>query len=644
MTLELKAGAPISHASTKISSAPNEFHSVPEGQRNSMKKAISIQRAFTENLENHKRLREIDCSSDSRPLKRRFQLEPISKLVVSSRKSILPKNQFYLGFDHENEGSYSGEIFNWSPCGKETFSSEEKIDEEKEVDGSLSQGSGVALSLGSSKYTGSFSNGKYHGAGYSECSNGTTDIGQFLDRKCHWEGCAELSDGTIYRGQFLNGIFCGEGFAKLPDGSKYTGSFSNGKYHGKGTFTFADGRIFKGEFSNGLFHGKGTLSLQDGRVICHGVWENDEFAEKIVKLPDNQECEGLFFKGKYNGEKVSLFSSDLKYDSRFSSQLFGGEESNLSKEDAILHDGIQENGERSDGTATLSDGSEYTGQFLNGLAHGDGVLVSEEGEFICEGIWENGELIDGIAILSDGSTYKGQLSNGKPHGNGVVILSNGLEYHGQFSNGLYHGEGTIFKEEEPLFSGKWNNNQFYGKGTITLSNGLKYTGEFSAWKFDGSGTISTLEGDVICEGEWKNGLFFDGMGLGFLPDQMIYKGQFSEGEFNGKGEIICGSEAEAPDYIIRDVRWENQKLSVHKNDAFFFSSDYWKNEGQVEDRFLFLLNEEALISLKYGEGGMPSYRPAESKLISFCPSNPALDRFENTDSSPSSPLLEFNFF
>ena len=56
------------------------------------------------------------------------------------------------------------------------------------------------------------------------------------------------------------------------------------------------------------------------------------------------------------------------------------------------------------------------------------------------------------------------------------------------------------------YDGKWKDCKRHGKGVYTRTDGRKYDGEWKAGKEHGEGMLTGTDGDVVHDGEWKNGL------------------------------------------------------------------------------------------------------------------------------------------
>ena len=140
-----------------------------------------------------------------------------------------------------------------------------------------------------STYSGSWLDGKPHGAGKESFLSGEIFTGQFRSGKRH--GLGELTSKTGYRylGQFEDDLRHGLGSELLSNGDHYRGEFKHGKPDGIGELLIARGGRYIGEFKNDKFHGNGRLSYENDSATLEGLWERDrlvkrgQIAEELVK-------------------------------------------------------------------------------------------------------------------------------------------------------------------------------------------------------------------------------------------------------------------------------------------------------------------------------------------------------------------------
>ena len=83
--------------------------------------------------------------------------------------------------------------------------------------------------------------------------------GEWKDGKRHGRGTHEYTNGNIYVGEWKDGKRNGHGAFTWTDGAKYVGEWKDGKPNGLGTFDYADGSRFVGEVEDGRRTDKGKF-------------------------------------------------------------------------------------------------------------------------------------------------------------------------------------------------------------------------------------------------------------------------------------------------------------------------------------------------------------------------------------------------
>jgi hypothetical protein len=130
-------------------------------------------------------------------------------------------------------------------------------------------------------YVGDVINGKPHGQGSIEFTNGYKyEGGWFLGTK-KGVGTATYASGHIYEGEWLNGERHGQGTRTSPNGHIYEGEWLNGKEHGQGTYTWPNGQKYVGGWRNGEYHGQGTMFMASGRQKS-GEYQYGEYVGGIL--------------------------------------------------------------------------------------------------------------------------------------------------------------------------------------------------------------------------------------------------------------------------------------------------------------------------------------------------------------------------
>ena len=83
----------------------------------------------------------------------------------------------------------------------------------------------------------------------------------------------------VYEGGMLEGKLHGRGVLEWSDGFRYEGELRDGKQHGQGTLTQANGERYAGAWRNGRPYGRGTYTQTDGTTF-DGDWRDGCFGER----------------------------------------------------------------------------------------------------------------------------------------------------------------------------------------------------------------------------------------------------------------------------------------------------------------------------------------------------------------------------
>jgi hypothetical protein len=117
--------------------------------------------------------------------------------------------------------------------------------------------------------------GVFHGKGsYDIGADGASYTGSFSQGRFHGHGHLWYPDCASFEGSFENGVRTGEGTMRFPDGSTYVGHFDMGLFEGYGEYTCGSGDVYKGNFKEGKKEGNGKIFYRDGSVF-EGAWHND---------------------------------------------------------------------------------------------------------------------------------------------------------------------------------------------------------------------------------------------------------------------------------------------------------------------------------------------------------------------------------
>ena len=139
------------------------------------------------------------------------------------------------------------------------------------------------------------------------------------------------------------------------------------------------------------------------------------------------------------------------------------------------------------------------------------------------------------------NTYKGDIKNGQANGLGK----------------MYQNGRTVFTSEGDLiYEGEWKDGKKHGKGKKFYDGDLIYEGEWNEGCYHGKGKEFS-DGDLIYEGEWK---YSEEHGKGIKYFKVVgknlakYEGEFEESDFNGKGCLTL------LDGTVYKGLWENNKF------------------------------------------------------------------------------------
>ena len=119
--------------------------------------------------------------------------------------------------------------------------------------------------------------------------------GEVKDGKKHGRGKYNFSNGDSYEGNFVNGDFEGHGVYRCVDGSSYDGEWHDDKWNGRGRLIYANGTVYEGEFADNQKNGIGKCTYSYG-TIYEGQWKDDKH-HGHGKVYYSDECG--FMEGEY---------------------------------------------------------------------------------------------------------------------------------------------------------------------------------------------------------------------------------------------------------------------------------------------------------------------------------------------------------
>ena len=281
-----------------------------------------------------------------------------------------------------------------------------------------------------------------NGTGAFKYKDGSKYTGKFKNGKRHGQGSLEMSNGTIYTGLSKADVFSGEGTILYSTGDKYVGEIQNNKRNGQGAYTFANGLTSIGEWKDNKTVGSHTIA--DPEKV------GEKAVEKII------EKEGTFF---------ILVSKTYDDGSKYVGSVNAANEKKHGK-----------------GKLTFVDGFVYEGQFKNDKYHGKGTTIGTDGmKYI--GNFKNGEYNGkGTLTFPDGTEYEGDFKDSEFAGKGYLLLSSGSYYQGEFLNNQKDGDGYEKSSLGYTYVGSYKKGKFHGYGVLTKADGTQYKGTWEMGK------------------------------------------------------------------------------------------------------------------------------------------------------------------
>ena len=355
------------------------------------------------------------------------------------------------------------------------------------------------FSDGNVKFEGEYLNGKkWNGKGYNKYQ---LQMFEIKDGKGYVKENIDCFEDLIFYGEYLNGEKNGKGeiysYGIYHNNLVFEGEYLNNKRNGKGKEYFSDGNVkFEGEYLNGKkWNGKGynqnneiIYELKNGKGIIKQYYEQNYWLDNHLDYEPILTLECEYSKGEINGKgKVYDLEGHL---------IFEGE---------YLYDKKNGKGKEYDSKGNLI----FEGKYLydhkkTGKEFNNGNLIYE-GEYLYDKKW-NGKIYD-----IKGNIY--ELTNG----NGKVKEYDKqypelITFDGEFINCIKKG---ICKE-------------YYT--TLDGIHHLTFEGEFYDEQKNGKGKEFNEKGELLFEGEYKNGLRWNGKVQYYnLKGEMVFVGDYIDG-------------------------------------------------------------------------------------------------------------------
>ncbi|MBP1154666.1 MULTISPECIES: hypothetical protein [unclassified Paenibacillus] len=175
----------------------------------------------------------------------------------------------------------------------------------------------------------------------------------------------------------------------------------------------------------------------------------------------------------------------------------------------------------------------YEGDFANGLAHGTGKLFDKDGNLQYSGIFDHDRIHGwGKSFRADGTLeYSGIFAYGETTGEGFSYIGSGIKW-------------------IPEFEAKTDSK----RKTVIYPNGAMYSGSFSGGQAEGKGKLTSLFGEVIAEGLWKDGQLETGSGMSMkrvsVSDSVDYNMVTRSDDLRRYESKVYGFEVQLPDNWI----------------------------------------------------------------------------------------------
>ena len=315
-------------------------------------------------------------------------------------------------------------------------------------------------------YTGQLVNGKRHGNGVMEYTNGDKYDGEWKDDLRSGKGVYSYANGDRYDGEWKDGSYNGKGIYSYANGDRYDGEWKDSLPHGKGVYYYANGDRYDGEWKDNLRHGKGVYYYANGAKY-ESEWKDDT---DLFAHPEAAEADE-----STSTPTIAATSTPAPTEAPKETYVSGKSYSN----------GL------------------YTGQLVNGKRHGNGVMEYPNGNKY-EGEWkddkQNGK---GVYSNANGGKYDGEWKDGSYNGKGIYSYANGDKYDGEWEAGKCSGTGIMYYANGDKYEGEWKNYSRHGIGVYYYANGDRYEGEWKNGRKNGKGILYYANGDKY-ESEWKD--------------------------------------------------------------------------------------------------------------------------------------------
>ncbi|KAG7208800.1 hypothetical protein KM043_014993 [Ampulex compressa] len=235
-----------------------------------------------------------------------------------------------------------------------------------------------------------------------------TYTGRWLNGKPHGSGKMEWSDGRVYIGQFHKGVIHGTGKMETPTQGIYEGQWKDGQQNGYGTMKYSNGDFYEGYFKDSLPHG-------------HGVKKEGHFMASVASVYIGEWAAGVkqgygIMDDIMTGEKyLGSWSNGMKHGCGLIVTLDGIYYEGVFMQDVLTGHGVM----------VFEDGTHYEGEFKSaGIFYGKGTLTFRSGDRLegnMSGAWNEGVKV--IATLHMNKASGNVQTDSKPTSFGKLCVS-----------------------------------------------------------------------------------------------------------------------------------------------------------------------------------------------------------------------------
>eukprot|EP01129_Flabellula_baltica_P003006 TRINITY_DN12870_c0_g1_i1.p1 TRINITY_DN12870_c0_g1~~TRINITY_DN12870_c0_g1_i1.p1 ORF type:complete len:1280 (+),score=255.98 TRINITY_DN12870_c0_g1_i1:118-3957(+) len=162
------------------------------------------------------------------------------------------------------------------------------------------------------KYEGDWKNGKMHGSGVLEFSNGSTYSGSWREGRTHGEGTFEnKTNGTFYVGEWIRGYEEGFGKKDYNGAGSYNGYWKKGKKDGFGIHTLDNGEYKKyiGQWINDEREGFGICVYSDGNIYIGSWLKNERNGAGTLIFGNDDIYEGHWLEDALHNEGIISYTN-----------------------------------------------------------------------------------------------------------------------------------------------------------------------------------------------------------------------------------------------------------------------------------------------------------------------------------------------